>query len=182
MFIHGNRTDQQSAPRRIDMRMFGKTLSEYIEFQKGILGLILVVGVIRLALSLAGVSVSGVKWFSITGVLLIGTVYYGIRVHTRGFGSYKHLLPLSVIQNLLAHVIAAAAIALAIFTGTDNIYSLPEYSGGSDGKTWTHAGAHLVFGGIAGSLVGWLLSAGVMFVTKKVAPGTRGGRAAVAGA
>jgi hypothetical protein len=164
------------------MRMFGKTLSEYIEFQKGILGLILVVGVIRLALSLAGVSVGIAKWFSITGALLIGIVYYGIRVHTRGFGGYKHLLPLSVIQNLVAQVFIAAAIALAIFTGTDNIYSLPEYSGGSDGKNWTHAGAHLVLAGIAVSLFGWLLSSIIMFVTKRVAPGTRGGRAAVAGA
>ena len=62
------------------MRMFGKSLSEYIEFQKVILGLIIVVGVVRLALSLAGVSVCAVKWFSITGVVLIGIVYYGIRV------------------------------------------------------------------------------------------------------
>jgi hypothetical protein len=181
MFKHGNRADQQSARRRIHMKIFGKSLSEYIEFQKGILGLILVVGVIRLALSLAGVSVGIAKWFSITGALLIGIVYYGIRVHTRGFGGYKHLLPLSVIQNLVAQVFIAAAIALAIFTGTDNIYSLPEYSGGSDGKTWTHAGAHLVIAGIAVSLFGWLLSSIIMFVTKKVAPGTKG-RAAVAGA
>jgi hypothetical protein len=163
------------------MRMFGKSLSEYIEFQKVILGLILVVGVVRLALSLAGVSVSAAKWFSITAALVIGTVYYGIRVHTRGFGGYKHLLPLSVIQNLLAQVIIVAAIALAIFTGNDNIFSIPEYSGGSDGKNWGHAGAHLVIAGIALSLVGWLLSSVIMFVTKKVAPGTKG-RAAVAGA
>jgi hypothetical protein len=161
------------------MRMFGKTLSEYIEFQKVILGLILVVGVIRLALSLAGVSVGIAKLFSVTVLVLIGIVYYGIRVPRSGFGGYKHLLPLSVIQTLLSQIIVIAAIALAIFTGTDNIYSIPEYSGGIDGKNWGHAGAHLVFGGIAGSLVGWLISSGVMFVTKKVAPG---GRAAVAGA
>jgi hypothetical protein len=164
------------------MRMFGKSLSEYIEFQKVILGLIIVVGVVRLALSLAGVSTSAVKWFSVTGVLLIGSVYYGIRAHTRGFGGYKHLLPLSAIQNLLAQIIIIAAIALAIFTGTDNIYSIPEYSGGSDGKTWGHAAAHLFLAGILGSLFGWGLSSLIMLVTRKIAPGTKGGRAAVAGA
>jgi len=164
------------------MRMFGKSLSEYIEFQKVILGLIIVVGVVRLALSLAGVSVGIAQWFSITGALVFGAVYYGIRVPTRGFGGYKHLLPLSVIQNLLAQVIVIAAIALAIFTGTDNIYSIPEYSGGSDGKNWGHVAGHVFIAGIVLSLAGWLISAGVMFVTKKVAPGTRGGRAAVAGA
>src|SRR5215813_10817502 len=97
-------------PRRIHMRMYGKSLSEYIHFQKMILGLILVVAVVRLALSLAGVPTSAAKWFSVTAMLLIGTVYYGIRVHTTGFGGYKHLLPLSVIQNLLAQVIIVAAI------------------------------------------------------------------------
>ena len=163
------------------MRMFGKSLSEYVRFQKMILGLILVVGVVRLALSLAGVPTSTAKWFSLTAAALIGSVYYGIRVHTTGFGGYKHLLPLSIIQNLLAQFIAIAAIALAIFTGQDNIFSLPEYYGGSDGKTWGHAIAHLFIGGILGSLVGWGFSALVMFVARKVAPGTKG-RAAVAGA
>jgi hypothetical protein len=163
------------------MRIFGKSLSEYIEFQKVILRLILVVGVLRLALSVAGVSVGIAKWFSITFLLLIGIVYYGIRVPKSGFGGYKHLLPLSVIQTLLSQIIVIAAIALAIFTGNDNIYSIPEYSGGSDGKNWGHAGAHLIFVGILGSLVGWGLSSLIMLITSKVAPGTKG-RAAVAGA
>jgi hypothetical protein len=162
------------------MRIFGKSLSEYIEFQKVILGLILVVGVIRLALSLAGVSVGIAKLFSVTVLVLIGIVYYGIRVPRSGFGGYKHLLPLSVIQTLLSQIIVIAAIALAIFTGTDNIYSIPEYSGGIDGKNWGHAIAHLIVG-ILGSLVGWGLSSLIMLVTSKVAPGTKG-RAAVAGA
>src|SRR5262245_10519855 len=111
-------------PRRIHMRMFGKSLSEYIDFQKMILGLILIVGVVRLALSLASGSTSTAKWFSVTTAVLIGSVYYGIRVHTTGFGGYKNLLPLSIIQNLLAQAIAIVAIALAIVTGHDNIFSL----------------------------------------------------------
>jgi len=161
--------------------MFGKSLSEYIDFQKMILGLILVVGVVRLALSLAGVPTSTARWFSLTAAALIGSLYYGIRVHTTGFGGYKHLLPLSIIQNLLAQFIAIVAIALAIVTGHDNIFSLPEYYGGSDGKTWGHVLAHLFLGGIFGSLVGWGVSSLVMFVTRKAAPGPKG-RAAVAGA
>lgn len=153
------------------MKIFGKTVSEYVAFSKWILTLIVVVGIVRLALSLAGVPNETAKWFSVTGVLLIGIVYFAIRDHTGGFGSYKQLLPLYLLQWLVATAIIVAAIVLAIFTGTDNIYSAPEYSGGADGKTWFHVGAHVVLGTTVGPLVSWLVGALVLFVTKKVGPG-----------
>jgi hypothetical protein len=157
------------------MTIFGKNLWEYIRFQKVILGLIVVVALARLALSLAGVPNSSAKWLSVSAVSLLGLLYYAVRVHTRGFGSYRHLLPLLGIQNLTTQLLIVGAIALAIFTGQDNIYSAPEYSGGVDGKTWSHASAHLVLGTIVLTLIGWLVASGIMFVTKKVAPATTKG-------
>ena len=158
------------------MPAFGKTFSEYIQFLKPILVLILIVGLARLFLSLAGAPNSTVKWLSLTVVTLLGALYCAIRVHTSGFGSYQQLLPLLVIQNALAHIISAVAIAIAIFSGKDNIFSAPEYSGGGNGKTWTHAGAHLVLGIVVFSLVLWLATSLILFVTKKVVP-ARGARA-----
>ena len=149
------------------MTIFGKSLSEYIAFAKVFLLLIAIVGVARLGLSLAGVENSKVKWLSISIVTLVGLVYYSIRVHTSGFGSYKQLLVLIVIQSVLAQAIIVAGILIAIFTGRDNIFSAPEYSGNADGKTWAHAGAHLIFGVILGSLIAWLIGCVIMFVTKK---------------
>ena len=155
------------------MRIFGKQLSEYVAFSKLFLGLILGVGILRLALSLSGVPNSTAKWASVTGMLLIGVLYYAVRVHTSGFGSYKQLLPVFVLLSLTAQLISAAAIALAIVTGHDNIFSAPEFSGGGDGKTWLHAGAHLGIATPAVSLVGWLVGCLVMFVTKKLVTGGR---------
>ena len=149
------------------MTVFGKPLSEYVSFAKVILSLIVIVGLARLALSLAGVENTSVKWLSISIVSLLGLVYYAIRVHTTGFGSYKELLALIVIQSVVAQTIIIAGIVIAIATGRDNIFSAPEYSGGGDGKTWLHAGAHLVFGIIAGSLLAWLVGSVILFVTKK---------------
>src|SRR5213596_153929 len=123
------------------MTIFGKRVSEYVAVSKPFLGLILIVGIARLALSLGGVPISTAKWLSITAVIWIGVLYYSIRVHASGFGSYKHLLPIFVLMALVAQAIIVPAIVLAIFTGTDNIYSVPEYSFGSDGKTWLHAAA-----------------------------------------
>ncbi len=171
------------------MSIFGKDLSEYYRFQRAILGLILIVGLARAALSMGGVPTSTVKFISVIGMAILGMVYYSIRVHTSGFGSYKELLPLLVIQNLVANVLIAAFIVLAIFTGKNNIFSLPEFSGGTDGKTWTHAGAHLVLATIGMSLVGWLVGSAIMFITKKVVPANQGsiapkgkGKASAAGA
>ena len=148
------------------MTIFGKPLSEYVSFAKVILLLILIVGVARLGLSLAGVDNATVKWLSISIASLVGLVYFSIRVHTSGFGSYKQLLVLIVIQTVLGQAIIIAGIVIAIFTGRDNIFSAPEYSGGGDGKTWGHAAAHLVVM-ILGSLVAWLVGSVILFVTKK---------------
>ncbi|PYT05824.1 MAG: hypothetical protein DMF60_10765 [Acidobacteria bacterium] len=149
------------------MTIFGKPLSEYLRFAKVFLLSIAVVGVARLGLSLAGIENAKVKWLSISIVALVGLVYYSIRVHTSGFGSYKQLLVLIVIQSIVAQSIIIAGIVIAIVTRRDNIFSAPEYSGGGDGKTWLHAGAHLLFGVIVGSLLAWLIGSVIMFVTKK---------------
>lgn len=149
------------------MTIFGKPLSEYVSFAKVILVLIVIVGVARLALSLGGVGNPTVKWLSISIVTLVGLVYFSIRVHTSGFGSYKQLLALIVVQSVVAQAIIIAGIVIAILTHRDNIFSAPEYSGGGDGKTWLHAGAHLVFGVIVGSLLAWLVGSVILFVTKK---------------
>jgi hypothetical protein len=152
------------------MKIFGKPLSEYLSFQKYILLLILIVGLARLVLSLGGVPDSTTKWLSISVVSLIGLVYYAIRVHTSGFGSYKQLLPLLFIQNVLAQGIVILGIIIAIYTGKDNVFSAPEYSGGTDGKTWLHVLAHLVVGLVIGPLVSWLIGCILLFIVKKVMP------------
>jgi hypothetical protein len=151
------------------MMIFGKKLSEYCRFQQVILWVIGVVGVAKLALSLAGLPNDTTKWLSLTVLSIAATLYYGVRVHTSGFGSYKQLLPLIFNQSVLAHGIIAFGIIIGIMTGHDNIFTAPEYSGGGDGKTWLHVGAHVVLGMFVGTLVGWLVASIVMWVTKRVA-------------
>ncbi len=150
--------------------MFGKTVSQYLGFQKIFLILIALAFLVRLGLSLSGTPNSVSKWVSVTVVLLAGVVYYGVATHTSGFGSYKQLYPLVLFQSLLGEGLVAAAVTLAIVTGTDNIYTAPEYSGGGDGKNWTHVVAHLAVAAVILPLISWGLSSLIMLVTKKVAP------------
>jgi len=149
--------------------IFGKSCSDYLRFQRAWLGLVLAVGLARLGLSLAGLPNSTTKWLSLTVLTLLGVFYYGVRVHTSGFGSYRQLLPLIFNQNALAQVIVIAGIVIGILTGHDNVFTAPEYSGGRDGKNWFHVLAHGVVILVL-PLVGWLVASLVMWVTKKVAP------------
>ena len=150
--------------------MFGKTVNQYLAFQRVVLALVVAAFVVRLALSLAGTPNASAKWISVTSVLLFGIVFYGVTVHTKGFGSYKQLYPLVLFQSLLGEGLVALAIVLAIFTGRDNIYTAPEYSGGGDGKNWVHVVAHLVVAAVILPLISWAVASLVLFVTKKAAP------------
>ena len=148
--------------------MFGKKLQEYVQFERWILILIVAVFVIRLGLSLAGTSFAVNRWVSINIVLLVGLVYCSVAVHTRGFGSYKQLLGLLMVQTVTAHILIALGITLGIVTGRENIYTVPEYFGGSNGATWPHVLAHVIAGFVL-PFIGWLIGSILLFVTKRVA-------------
>jgi len=150
--------------------MLGKPVSEYLRFQRVFLALIVVVWLVRLALSLSGTPNATVKWISVTVVMLVGVLYYGVAVHVKGFGGYKQLYPLMLFQSVLGEGLVALAIVLAIVTGKDNIYTAPEYSGGGDGKNWVHVGAHLVVAFVVLPLVSWLIGSVVLFFTRLASP------------
>jgi hypothetical protein len=158
--------------------MFGKSLSEYIAFQKPILILIAAVWALRLALSLAGVPVSGAQLVSVTGVLVLGALYYGWAVSHRGFGSFKQLYGLNLVQGVFSQTLVALAIVLAMGLGRDNIYTTPEFYPPAqgvgvlglplptDGKSLGHAVEHIVVAGAIGfPVIGWLLGAPVLRAT-----------------
>ena len=162
--------------------MFGKSLSEYVAFQKPILILIAAVWALRLVLSMAGVPVSGAQFVSVTGVLVLGALYYGWAVGRKGFGSFKQLYGLNLIQSVFSQTLVALAIVLAIMLGKDNIYSIPEFyppaQGISvlglplppDGKNFGHAIEHIVVAGAIGfPIIGWLLGSLVLLATRKSA-------------
>jgi len=71
---------------------------------------------------------------------------------------------------ILSNLIIISSITLAIEMGKDNIFSVPEYSGGADGKTWGHVGGHLL-AMVIGSLLLWGVGSLIMLLTKKLTGG-----------
>jgi len=162
--------------------MFGKSLSDYVAFQKPILILIAAVWALRLVLSMAGVPVSGAQFVSVTGVLVLGALYYGWAVGQKGFGSFKQLYVLNLVQGVLSQTLVALAIVLAIVIGQDNLYTIPEFYPPAqgigvlglplprDGKNFGHAVEHIVVAGAIGfPIIGWLLGSLVLLATRKSA-------------
>jgi hypothetical protein len=148
--------------------MFGKRISEYLTFQKGPLVLIAAVGLARLGLSLAGLSNGTVAWLSMNVVAWAAALYYGVAVHTRGFGSYKQILPLGIFQTVLQQSIAVVGILLSI-AGLPNVYAAPEYSFGAQSQA-LHIMAHLTVGTLVPPILLWAAASLVLLVTKRVAP------------
>ena len=145
--------------------MFGKPYSQYIRFQTPFLIAIALVGLIRLALSLAGQPDSIAKFASMTVVGFAGIVFYGVRVRPSGFGSYRHMLPLIFNQGLIANGIAILGIGLAVM-GMPNIYDVAEFRPpfAREASPLAHAAAHLFLGTTLGTLVGWIVGSIVMAV------------------
>jgi hypothetical protein len=151
--------------------MFGKRISEYLGFQRWWLVAIAAVGLARLGLSLAGLPDRTVMFLSMTAAGWIAILYYGVAVHTKGFGSYKQLLPLMIFQVALVQSIAVAGILLAI-AGHPNIYAAPEFSGppfARSANQWNHVLAHLTIGMVAPVLLWWGVACLVLLITRKLA-------------
>jgi hypothetical protein len=150
------------------MTVFGKKLSEYVAFQKVILAVVVVVGLLRLGLSLAGVSDATTKWLSMTAVAFAATIWYGVAVYMKRFGSYRQLLPLLVIQAVVANAIVIVGILISAATGKANIFTADEYGGSMNPAL--HIGGHVLGGMIIGPLIAWAIASLVMWITKKVRP------------
>ena len=158
------------------MKIFGKSLSEYVSFEKEFLILTMAVGMGRLILSLSGVPNSAVKFVSLTAVTLLGLFYYSVTVYTSGFGRYKQLLPVLALQAILSNLIIIFAIVLSNVTGKENIFSAHEYGGGS----WGHV-RDIFIVVIISPFVLWGVGCLIMLLTKLVS-GRRQPRTGTAGA
>jgi hypothetical protein len=149
------------------MTLFSKSSAEYIRFQKILLSITAAVGLARLLLSLAGASdIAG--WFSITAMTFVSVVLYPIMVHTKGFGGYKQVLVLLFIQLALAGALITLGIAIAVATGSGNVFTGGQE--GSIGSEITHMASHLIGGSIIFAAILWLPASVVLFVTKHIAP------------
>jgi hypothetical protein len=156
--------------------MFGRSLAYYLRLQAPVLIAIAIVFFIRLLMSAVGVPDSAGRMLSITFVLIMALPYYAILAKREGLG-FRHLFAMCFVQGLFSQTLVALAIVLAMFTGYDNIYTIPDfYAGGQgatpmpvDGKNWMHAAAHVFFAGaLIIPLASWAVTSLLLVIVRRV--------------
>jgi hypothetical protein len=147
--------------------MFGKPVSEYLALQKWWLVALVILGLLRIALSIGGPPSPAVKWWTSTNLLgYAAAVYYGVAGYRRGY-LFKQLYPLVLFQVMVFHALAILGILLTI-AGYPNLYATPEVT--AFPNQWWHIGAHLTIGMAIAPLFGWALASLAMLVARAVSP------------
>jgi hypothetical protein len=103
-----------------------------------------------------------------TAMMWVAVIYIALRMHSTGFGSYRHLLVTYALLNLTTQIVSILGIVIAMVTGTQNILSAPEFSFGTGNVT--HLVMHLTVGMIAGTLVPWAIGSLIFTIARKLAP------------
>lgn len=144
------------------MRIVGQRLRDHFRLLAPLFVLLTTIWVLRLLCAALNLPSWSLRVFSVTVTTSLSVMLAVLLIHVRRFGGYTNV----VLSSLLIHVWASGLIILAIvfsvLTGTENVFTRPEYSiGGDDPLHLRHIYGHLTFGigwgTLSGSAVGCLL-------------------------
>ena len=152
------------------MRISGRALREYVQLLGPLLGLVAGVWAVRLILSLLGAPVGLVRVFSVTVMSAVCILLAVLLIHVRRFGGYYSVIVSVFLLTFWSQLLIIAAIALTLFTGTGNIFTAPEYSGGRNVSAVAHILGHLTFGVGLGTLFGSAMGCVLFWMIRRVAP------------
>lgn len=154
------------------MRIFGRTLREYIRLLAPLFGLIAAVWALRLVLAAAGAPLGAVKIASVTVAENVAILLAAVLIHTRRFGGYASLAVAVALLSLCQQVLISAALAFSMATGTHNIYTAPEFNPPHflAESPAQHLIAHLTFGLGFGTLFGAAIGCVLLWIIKRMVP------------
>jgi hypothetical protein len=133
-------------------------MREHVRLLLPLLAFVTAVWLLRLLLAAAGASLSVSRVFSVTTASAMAVFLAVLLIHFHGFGGYTNVVTTSLLLNAWSQILIVVAILFAVATGTENIYTLPEFSvPGDDPLHLRHIFGHLTF--ILG--LGTLFGAGV---------------------
>ncbi len=150
------------------MKVNGFGIRDHLRLLAPLLGLLAVVWALRLGLSACGSPQWCSRVVSVTGATAGCVLLAAVLIHFRRFGGYANVVVSSLLLNLWAQFLIVGAIVFAVATGTENVYTAPEFSTPfADPYHLRHIYGHLTFviglGTLSGAAVGclmlWLLRA-----------------------
>jgi fucose 4-O-acetylase-like acetyltransferase len=137
-------------------------MREHVRLLMPLFAFLLVVWLLRLLLAAAGASLSVSRVFSVTTASAVAVFLAVLLIHFHGFGGYTNVVATSLLLNAWSQILIVIAILFAVVTGTENVYTLPEFSvPGDDPMHLRHIFGHLTFmlglGTLFGAGVGCLM-------------------------
>jgi hypothetical protein len=137
-------------------------MREHVRLLMPLFAFVAAVWLLRLLLSALGVSLSVSRFFSVTTASAIALFLAVLLIYFRGFGGYTNVVATSLLLNAWSQLLIIIAILFAVATGTENVYTLPEFSvPGDDPMHLRHIFGHLTFmlglGTLLGTGVGCLM-------------------------
>jgi len=141
------------------MRIGGHGLRDHIRLLMPLFGLIAAVWFLRLVMDKAGAPSAQVRMVSVTVATAASILLAVLLIHFKAFGSYASVVAAAFLLELWSQLLICGAIAFSAVTGTNNIYSAPEYSFHSSpgAHIFGHLTGVLGFGTLSGAAMGCLL-------------------------
>ena len=153
------------------MRIGGHSLGEHLRLLTPLFVFIAGVWGLRIVLHELGVLHPLVHILSITVATAVALLFAVVLIHVKGFGSYPSVIVATVLVLAWAQLLIVLAIIFAVVTGTENIFTLPEFSmPGDDPRHIKHILGHLSFGLGGGALIGSAFACLMLWMLRRVLP------------
>jgi hypothetical protein len=158
------------------MKIGGHGMQEHIRLLVPLFVFIAAVWLLRMILAAAESPMWLVTMISVTTATAVAILLAVVLIHHRNFGGYPNVVASSFLLNIWAQILIIGAIAFAVLTETENIYTLPQFSvPGHDPLHLNHMYGQLTFGIGTGTLAGaaggclllWLLRRLVPYRSKR---------------
>jgi hypothetical protein len=153
------------------MRIGDHSLGEHIRLLVPLFVFIAGVWALRLLLHELAVLHALVHVLSITVATALALLFVVVLIHVRGFGSYPSVVVSTVLVVAWAQLLIVLAIIFSVVTGTENIFTLPEFSmPGDDPRHIRHILGHLTFALGGGALIGSAFGCLILWMLRRVLP------------
>ena len=157
------------------MRICGHRIRDHIRLLVPLFAFIAAVWLIRLILG--ELNAGFVRVFSVTGADALAILLAAVLIHTRRFGSYPNVVAASVLLVVWGQLLIVLAIVFAVLTGTNNIYTAPQFSfPRADPHHLKHILGQLTYGVGAGILFGAAMGCFLLWILRMLVPPSSPGR------
>ena len=152
------------------MKIGDHSLGEHIRLLAPLFVLIAGVWLLRILLHEMSILHPLVHVLSVTVGTALALLFAVVLIHVRDFGSYPSVIVSTVLLVAWEQILIIVAIVFAVLTGTENIFTLPEFSPGNDPRHIKHILGHLTVVLGVGTLIGSAFGCLILWMLRRMIP------------